>query len=67
MHIFELFGQHLLEKSRAYYFPQARDSSIAEEMLSDAAFSALLNEIDSFSEQFHTAPTTSMGPATDKI
>lgn len=59
-HIFERIGQKALEKSRAYYHPLPTSSdlwtSTAQdgEVLSDASFAAMLEEIDAFSAQLRS-------------
>lgn len=44
-------GQFALKKSRRYY-PRTTSSILRTDEISDVAFSALLNKIDSFAEQF---------------
>jgi hypothetical protein len=41
-----------LEKSRAYYFPPTINDMGGAEMLSEAEFADMLQEIDKFSAQF---------------
>ncbi len=57
LQIFSRIGERALEKSRAYYYPQAVKTWAVADDLSDVEFAAMLREIDSFSAQFSGAHT----------
>jgi len=52
MQMFSSIGLMALEKSRAYYFPPTTPALEGGEILSDAEFANMLQEIDRFSAQF---------------
>jgi len=62
LQIFSKMGERALEKSRAYYYPQAVKTIAVADDLSDVEFAAMLKEIDRFSAQFSSLHAKQMGP-----
>ena len=64
LNVFIRLSQKALEKSRGYGSPPSSLSDTEDCQLSDAAFAALLNEIDSFSVEFVQKGSAGIVPET---